>query len=145
MSELKMRQRKLGRHGLVVSDLGLGCMGMSEFYGPRYDQKSIATLRRAVKLGIDFFDTSDMYGPYHNEELVGRTLKPMRDRVIIATKFGIVRHPDGRREINGRPCPAFCEGANSTRRLATRRREGRAAISHRRGRPRGASPQAPHG
>lgn len=98
-----MKQRKLGGQGLVVSELGLGCMGMSEFYGPRDDNESIATLHRAVELGIDFFDTSDMYGPYHNEELVGRIFKPIRDRVIIATKFGIVRHPDGRREINGRP------------------------------------------
>jgi aryl-alcohol dehydrogenase-like predicted oxidoreductase len=103
MSELKMQQRKLGSQGLVVSELGLGCMGMSEFYGPRDDSESIATLLRTVELGIDFFDTSDAYGPSHNEELVGRTLKPVRDRVIIATKFGILRHPDGRREINGRP------------------------------------------
>jgi aryl-alcohol dehydrogenase-like predicted oxidoreductase len=98
-----MKQRKLGNQGLVVSELGLGCMGMSEFYGPRDDEESVATLRRAFELGIDFYDTSDMYGPHHNEELVGRTFKPIRDRVIIATKFGIVRHPDGRREINGRP------------------------------------------
>jgi aryl-alcohol dehydrogenase-like predicted oxidoreductase len=98
-----MKQRKLGSEGLLVSELGLGCMGMSEFYGPCDDEESVATLRRAVELGIDFFDTSDMYGPYHNEELVGRTFRPIRDRVIIATKFGIVRHPDGRREINGRP------------------------------------------
>jgi aryl-alcohol dehydrogenase-like predicted oxidoreductase len=103
MSELKMRQRKLGSRGLVVSELGLGCMGMSEFYGPRDDNESMATLHRALELGIDFFDTSDMYGPYHNEELVGRVFRPMRDRVIIATQFGIVRHPDGTREINGRP------------------------------------------
>src|SRR6202158_6081839 len=103
MNQLTVRKRNLGIQGLVVSEVGLGCMGMSEFYGPRDDQESIATLRRAVELGIDFFDTSDMYGPYHNEELVGRTLKPMRDRLIIATKFGIVRHSDGRREINGRP------------------------------------------
>jgi aryl-alcohol dehydrogenase-like predicted oxidoreductase len=98
-----MKRRKLGNQGLVVSELGLGCMGMSEFYGPRDDEESVATLRRAFELGIDFYDTSDMYGPHHNEELVGRTFKPIRDRVIIATKFGIVRHPDGRREINGRP------------------------------------------
>jgi aryl-alcohol dehydrogenase-like predicted oxidoreductase len=103
MSELKMQQRKLGNQALVVSELGLGCMGMSEFYGPRDDIESVATIHRALELGIDFFDTSDMYGPYHNEELVGRTFKPIRDRVIIATKFGILRHPDGRREINGRP------------------------------------------
>jgi aryl-alcohol dehydrogenase-like predicted oxidoreductase len=103
MSDLKMQKRKLGRQGLVTSELGLGCMGMSEFYGPRDDDESIATLLRTVELGIDFFDTADMYGPYHNEELVGRVLKPLRDRVIIATKFGIVRHPDGTRQINGRP------------------------------------------
>jgi len=103
MSEVKMQQRKLGNQGLVVSEQGLGCMGMSEFYGPCDDNESIATLHRGIELGIDFFDTSDMYGPYHNEELVGRTLKPLRDRVIVATKFGIVRFPDGRREINGRP------------------------------------------
>jgi aryl-alcohol dehydrogenase-like predicted oxidoreductase len=103
MRELKVQQRKLGSQGLVVSELGLGCMGMSEFYGPRDDDESIATLHRAVELGIDFFDTADAYGPHHNEELVGRTLKPLRDQVTIATKFGIVRHPDGTREINGRP------------------------------------------
>jgi aryl-alcohol dehydrogenase-like predicted oxidoreductase len=103
MSESKMDKRKLGSQGLVVAELGLGCMGMSEFYGARDDNESIATLHRAIELGIDFFDTSDMYGPHHNEELVGRTFRPLRDRVIIATKFGIVRHPDGRREINGRP------------------------------------------
>jgi aryl-alcohol dehydrogenase-like predicted oxidoreductase len=103
MSDTKMQQRKLGNQGLVVSEHGLGCMGMSEFYGPRDDQESIATLHRAIELGTNFFDTSDAYGPHHNEELVGRTLGPLRDRVIIATKFAIVRHPDGRREINGRP------------------------------------------
>jgi aryl-alcohol dehydrogenase-like predicted oxidoreductase len=103
VSELRTQQRKLGSQGLVVSELGLGCMGMSEFYGPRDDNESIATLHRALELGIDFFDTSDAYGPYHNEELVGRVFRPMRDKVIIATKFGIVRHPDGTREINGRP------------------------------------------
>ncbi len=102
MSELTMPSRKLGGQGLVVAELGLGCMGMSEFYGPCDDSESIATLHRAIELGINFFDTSDMYGPYHNEELVGQTLKPLRDRVIIATKFGIVRYPDGTREINGR-------------------------------------------
>jgi aryl-alcohol dehydrogenase-like predicted oxidoreductase len=70
---------------------------MSEFYGPRDDDESAAALLRAVEHGIDFFDTSEMYGPHHNEELVGRVLKPMRDRVIIATKLGIVRHPDKER------------------------------------------------
>ena len=119
MSESKMQQRKLGRQGLTVSELGLGCMGMSEFYGPRDDAESIATLHRAIELGTDFFDTSNAYGPYHNEELLGRTLGSMRSRVIIATKFGIVRHPDGRREINGRPeyVRSACDA--SLKRLAT--------------------------
>jgi aryl-alcohol dehydrogenase-like predicted oxidoreductase len=98
-----MDKRKLGSQGLEVSEIGLGCMGMSEFYGPTDDKESVATLLRAVELGIDFFDTADAYGPYKNEELVGRTLKPMRERVKIATKFGIVRNPDGTRAINGRP------------------------------------------
>jgi aryl-alcohol dehydrogenase-like predicted oxidoreductase len=108
-----MNQRKLGSKGLLASELGLGCMGMSEFYGPRDDNESIATIHRAIELGIDFFDTSDMYGPHHNEELVGRALKPMRDRVMIATKFGIVRRPDGGREINGRPeyVRSACDGS----------------------------------
>ena len=98
-----MQQRTLGTQGLMVSDIGLGCMGMSDFYGPRDESESIATLHRALDLGIDFFDTSDVYGPYTNEELVGRTLGPHRDKVILATKFGIVRHPDGTRGVNGRP------------------------------------------
>lgn len=108
-----MNQRKLGSQGLLASELGLGCMGMSEFYGPRDDKESIATIHRAIELGIDFFDTSDMYGPHHNEELVGRALKPMRDRVMIATKFGIVRRPDGGREINDRPeyVRSACDGS----------------------------------
>lgn len=98
-----MQQRRLGTQGLAVSAMGLGCMGMSEFYGPGDEAESIATLHRALDLGIDFFDTSDIYGPYKNEELVGRALAPHRDKVVIATKFGIVRGADGSRSINGRP------------------------------------------
>ncbi len=98
-----MEKRKLGRQGLEVSELGLGCMGMSQFYGPRDDQESAATLERAVELGINFFDTADVYGIGHNEELVGKALKKYRDRVIIATKFANQVLPDGKRAICGRP------------------------------------------
>ncbi len=98
-----MENRKLGTQGLEVSKLGLGCMGMSQFYGPRDDKESAATLERAVELGINFFDTADVYGVGHNEELVGKALKKYRDRVIIATKFANQVLPDGKRAINGRP------------------------------------------
>src|SRR5690554_3104244 len=99
-----MERRKLGTVGPEVSPIGLGCMGMSEFYGPAEEARSIAVIHRALELGIDFLDTADMYGVGRNEELVGRALKGKRDQVVIATKFGNVRAPDGRfLGINGRP------------------------------------------
>ncbi|MBV9345219.1 MAG: aldo/keto reductase [Gammaproteobacteria bacterium] len=88
-----MQMRKLGPHGPQVSALGLGCMGMSEFYGPHEDAQSLATLARALELGVTFFDTADAYGPHTNEELIGRALRGQRARAFIATKFGFVRDP----------------------------------------------------
>lgn len=91
-----MDRRPLGRQGLVVSALGLGCMGMSEFYGASDERECLATIDRAIELGIDFLDTADMYGPYLNEELVGKAIAGRRDKIVLATKFGIERSPEGK-------------------------------------------------
>jgi aryl-alcohol dehydrogenase-like predicted oxidoreductase len=111
-----MEQRSLGSQGLVVSAMGLGCMGMSEFYGPGDEAESIATIHRAIELGVTFLDTADMYGPHTNEELVGRALQGRRDEVVLATKFGVDR-AGGERRIAGDAAyvHAACEG--SLRRL----------------------------
>jgi aryl-alcohol dehydrogenase-like predicted oxidoreductase len=100
-----MKTKALGSQGVQASELGFGCMGMSEFYGPRDDDQSIKTLHHAMDSGINFFDTADMYGPFHNEELLGRAIRGRRKDLTIATKFGIVRDPANprNRSVNGKP------------------------------------------
>ncbi len=114
-----MEQRTLGSQGLVVSEQGLGCMGMSEFYGATDDAESIATIHRALELEVNFLDTSDVYGPFTNEQLVGRAIDGRRDEVVLATKFGIVRDPNDptSRGVNGRPEYVLSSCDASLRRL----------------------------
>ena len=116
--------RALGRHGLHVSALGLGCMGMSDFYGDaaaRNEQESISVIHRSIEIGVNFLDTSDMYGPHTNEELVGRAIHDRRDQVVLATKFGIMRDPNDptRRGANGRPEYVRASVEGSLKRLKT--------------------------
>jgi aryl-alcohol dehydrogenase-like predicted oxidoreductase len=116
-----MEKRKLGSQGLTASQLGLGCMGMSEFYGIQNDEESIKTLHRSLELGINFWDTADAYGPYKNEELVGTALKGKRQQVTLATKFGIVRSLENpaARSINGKPDYVKKSCEDSLKRLQT--------------------------
>jgi aryl-alcohol dehydrogenase-like predicted oxidoreductase len=117
-----METRELGRQGLEVSALGLGCMGMSDFYGVRDEAEAVATIHRALDLGVTLLDTADVYGPHTNEELVGKAIKGRRDSVVLATKFGIVRGPRPEdRGVNGRPeyVRTSCDG--SLKRLGVER------------------------
>ena len=117
-----METRELGRQGLEVSALGLGCMGMSDFYGVRDEAEAVATIHRALDLGVTLLDTADVYGPHTNEELVGKAIEGRRDSVVLATKFGIVRGPRPEdRGVNGRPeyVRTSCDG--SLKRLGVER------------------------
>jgi aryl-alcohol dehydrogenase-like predicted oxidoreductase len=116
-----MKRRTLGASTLSVSEQGLGCMGMSDFYAGRDDKESLATMERALDFGIDFFDTAEMYGPYKNEELLGKFLKGRRDKLVVATKFGIVRDPNDetRRSMDGSPANVRRSIEASLKRLGT--------------------------
>jgi aryl-alcohol dehydrogenase-like predicted oxidoreductase len=100
-----MKIKSLGTQGLTASEMGLGCMGMSDFYGQLNDEESVKTIHKAYDLGVTFFDTADMYGPFKNEILVGKAIKPFRNKITLATKFGILRDPDDpkKRGVNGKP------------------------------------------
>ena len=116
-----MQQRRLGRNGPTVSALGLGCMGMSQSYGPGDEAESVATIERAIELGVTLVDTADAYGPHTNEELVGRVIRDRRDEVFLATKFGFVTEPpDGRRTVDGSPAHVREACDASLRRLGVR-------------------------
>ena len=115
-----MQQRKLGTQGLTVSALGLGCMSMTQTYGASDDVESIATIHRAIELGVNFFDTAEVYGPYTNEQLLGKALESRRDQVMIATKFGFdLKAPDRLRAVNSRPEHVFEVADESLQRLGT--------------------------
>ncbi|NGZ83263.1 aldo/keto reductase [Duganella aceris] len=114
-----MKQRGLGNQGLIVSAQGLGCMGMSNTYGPADEAESIATLHRAIDLGVNFFDTAEVYGPYHNEELLGRALKGRRQEVILATKFGFDLREGARLGVTSDPARIRAAVEGSLQRLGT--------------------------
>ena len=118
MGLISMHKRKLGNSNLEVSAIGLGCMGMSHGYGPAADKKEmIALIRKAVERGITFFDTSQVYGPFTNEELVGEALSPFRGQVVIATKFGIKLDNSGQQVMDSRPEYIKQSAEDSLRRL----------------------------